>query len=208
MANFGIKVKSVTIPPVIGEGERKQNYDQSFSQVLLYGEVRKKITCLSEDLFKGSINPPILVSRGLVQTLEAGSNKVLARFDDGNAAIVLARIGKGTLYYLASPLQTSDYHLLLSPLVILTGLNRPLLAQGNDGNPVTGAEVRAVERDNDYLVYASNLTSDTIEFDLTGEFNRRAVMDLRRMFSLDTNHIMLAPYEETILKVEKTLNKR
>lgn len=69
------------------------------------------------------------------------------------------------MHYLASPLKPEDYHRLLSPLVQKLKLKRPLLAYDqNGGDGITGVEVRAVEREYDYLVYASNLKSVPVTF--------------------------------------------
>jgi hypothetical protein len=198
-----LTIKDVTLPPVIGQAEKTQNYDQSFSQAILYGEVQRKITCANEDLFAGNATPVILMSDGLVQTVDPGPNKVLASFDDGKPAIILVKSGKGSIYYLASPLKTPDYHLLFSPLAKSTGLNRPVMGIGSDGMLVTGAEVRAVEREKDYLVYASNLTSGTVEFDLKGNAELGAVLDLRTLVQIPEGHIKLGPYQETIFRIEK-----
>jgi hypothetical protein len=203
LTDFGILIKSVILPPVTGEGERIKNYDQSFSQATLYGEVREKITCISEDIFKSKSAPVILFSDGLVQTIDPGNNKVLARFDNGSPAIVLVRTGKGSIYYLASPLRTSDYHLLLSPLADLTGLNRPVIGVDADGNLITGAEVRAVEQSNDYLVYGSNLTSGIVEFDLKADKMTGSMIDLRNMTRYKSCHVKLGPYQESIFRIEK-----
>ncbi len=201
--DFGITIKSITLPPVTGQGEKIKNYDQSYSQASLYGEVRKKIICGNEDIFADYDMPIHLSSDGLVQTLDPGNNKVIARFEDGNAALILVRIGKGSVYYLASPLKTSDYHALLSPLARLVSLNRPLVGIAGDGGLITGAEVRAVERENDYLVYASNLTAGTIEFELKGDDEISELIDLRSLAVLNSNHVVLEPFQETILKAEK-----
>jgi hypothetical protein len=206
--DFGISVKEVTLPPIIGKGEKVQNYDQSFSQATLYGEVIKKITCINQNLFSGFSDTLKLMSDGLIQTIDPGKNMVLARFDDGNPAIVMVTIGKGEMYYLAAPLKTSDYHLLLSPIAEMTGLKRPVTGIGNDGKLITGAEVRAVERPDDYLVYACNLTKDIIEFDLKGTGDNFRVFDLRSMTSLEKNHIILAPFHETILRIEKETERK
>jgi hypothetical protein len=202
LSSFGLNIRDVTFPPVIGQAEKTQNYDQSFSQAMLYGEVQKKITCLDEDVFAGSAKPIILNSDGLVQTVDPGPNNVLARFDDGKPAIILVKRGKGSIYYLASPLKTPDYHLLFSPMAKLAGLNRPVVGVGPDDMLVTGAEVRAVERDKDYLVYASNLTDGPVEFDLQGNDNFGTITDLRRL-SITGTHIKLEPFRETIFRIEK-----
>jgi hypothetical protein len=156
--DFGIGINGVTLPPVLGKAEKIQNYDQSFSQAVLYGEVSKKITCPNNGLFAGNNAPVTLNSDGLVQSIDPGNNITVARFDDGKPAIVQVLRGKGSLYYLAAPLKTADYHLLLSPLATHCGIHRPALGIGRDGKPVTGAEVRSVDRGKDILVYACNLT--------------------------------------------------
>jgi len=203
IADFGITISGVTLPSVTGQGERIQNYDQSFSQAVLYGISPKKITCTNEDLFAGNATPVIMQSDGLVQDINPGTNKVLALFDDGKPAIVLAKPGKGSLYYLASPLRTGDYHLLFSPLAKLIGLSRPVVGINKSGDLVTGAEVRAVEREKDYLVYASNLTSGPVEFDLKGTFASGTITDLRSLIKCKSEHIRLEPFQETIYKVDK-----
>jgi hypothetical protein len=203
ISETGIVISGLTLPPVIGQADKTKNYDQSFSQAILYGEVRKKIICNNENIFAGHADKITLLSEGLVQTIDPGSNQVLASFEDGKAAIVLVKKGKGSLYYLASPLKTTDYHLLFSPLAKLTGLNRPVVATDKDGNLVTGAEVRAVEREKDYLLYASNLTSGKIELDLVGKNSIGSVLDMRSLIRKIGNHIVLEPYQETIIKIEK-----
>jgi hypothetical protein len=205
MADFGITITGITLPPIIGHGEKKQNYDQSFSQAVLYGEVSKEIKCPNEDLFAGNSTPVTLHSDGLVQAINPGNNKVLARFNDGKPAIICILKGKGSLYYLAAPLKTADYHILLSPLAELSGLNRPVVGIGRDGRLVTGAEVRSIEEGSDYLVYASNLTPDPVEFDLKGKDELGTVLDLRSLITLKGNHVKLGPFQETIFRVASPL---
>ncbi|MCD4711259.1 MAG: beta-galactosidase, partial [Bacteroidales bacterium] len=202
ISEIGITITDVTLPPVIGEGEKVQNYDQSFSQSILYGEVQKKITTLNQDIFKEN-TPLTLYSDGLVQSIDPGSHQVLARFDDGNAAIVLAQTGKGALYYLAAPLKTEDYHNLLSPLAQKLGLKRPVVAIDQNGKLVTGVEVRAVERETDYLVYASNLTPEPVEFDLKASRKTGVIIDLRSLHEVPEGHVKLGPFQETIFTVER-----
>ncbi|HRD44586.1 MAG TPA: hypothetical protein PLN30_12555, partial [Ferruginibacter sp.] len=96
-----------------------------------------------------------------------------------------------------------DYHLLLSPLVKKLNIKRLVLALGSDGNLIAGAEVRSVERDDDYLVYASNLTSGEISFWLKGEKPINMVQDLRTLQEISGNKITLNPYQETIFRIKK-----
>ncbi|GAI77438.1 unnamed protein product, partial [marine sediment metagenome] len=198
-------ITDVTLPPVIGEGEKVQNYDQSFSQTILYGEVQKKITTLNKDIFKDNTPALTLFSNGLVQSIDPGSHQVLAQFDDGKAAIVLAQSGTGAIYYLTAPLKTADYHKLLSPLAQKLGLKRPVKGIDQNGKLVTGVEVRSVEREADYLVYASNLTPEPVEFDLKGSGKPGVIIDLRSLHEVPEGHVRLGPFQETIYKVERNV---
>jgi hypothetical protein len=203
IAEFGITITGVTYPPVVGSGEKVQNYDQSFSQAIMYGAVERKMTTLPEDIFANELTPLSLVSNGLVQTIGPGTYNILAKFDDGKAAIVNSKSGKGSLYYLAAPLKSGDYHLLLSALAQKLGLKRPVVGIDQKGKLITGVEVRAVERAEDYLVYACNLQPDPVEFDLRGEGKLGTIQDIRSLVKLPGEHIKLEPYQETIFRVEK-----
>ena len=203
ISDLGFNITDVTLPPVLGEGEKVQNYDQSFSQTILYGDVQKKITTLNKDIFKDNTPALTLFSNGLVQSIDPGSHQVLARFNDGKAAIVLAESGKGAIYYLTAPLMTADYHTLLSPLAQKLGLKRPVKGIDQNGKLVTGVEVRAVEREADYLVYACNLTAEPVEFDLKVSGKPGVIIDMRSLHEIPEGHVSLGPFQETIYKVEK-----
>ncbi len=201
---LGIKISDITLPQVLGKNEKVQNYDQSFSQELVYGNVVKNITTHDEDIFSGLNKPIILQSNGLVQTIAMeGNYTVLGKFEDGKNAIVKSKLGKGSIYYLAAPLKAEDYHLLLSPIVQKLNVSRPVLALDEDGNLITGVEVRSVEREDDYLVYASNLTSAIISFKLKGEKEVTSVQDLRTLDEITGSHITLRPFQETVYRIKK-----
>jgi len=203
ISEIGINITDVTLPPVLGEGEQVQNYDQSFSQSILYGDVQKEITTLDKDIFKDYTTPVTLYSNGLVQSIDPGPHQVLAKFEDGKAAIVLVETGNGAIYYLAAPLKTADYHKLLSPLGQKLALRRPVKGIDQNGQLVTGVEVRAVEREADYLVYASNLTPEPVEFDLKRSGDTGVIVDLRSLHEVKEGHVRLKPFQETIFRVEK-----
>jgi len=201
ISGLGLKIKDVTLPEVLGKGERVQNYDMSISQAVVYGEVKKKIKTAKEDIFANT--QPVLQSDGLVQKLDAGENPVLASFEDGSPAIVLVKKGKGKIYYLASPLGVEGYREVFEPLAEKIGLNRPVIGLVEGGKLVTAAEVRSVERKDDYLVYASNLTAETVKFDLKGRENLGTAKDLRGFKTVNGLHVKLEPFQETIFRVEK-----
>jgi hypothetical protein len=203
--SLGITVKDVTLPEVLGQGELVQNYDQSRSQTIVYGEINRKIKTGDKDIFQG--RQSTLRTSGLVQSIDPGRNTILGSFEDGKPAIVLVKKGRGSIYYLASPLVAADYHLILEPLAREAGLNRPVIGVDAGGNLITRVEVRSVERKGDYLVYASNLAGEPVEFDLQGQKGLGAVYDLRACRAQAGAHINLGPYAETIFRVEKAKSK-
>ncbi len=138
VGDFGLHINGVTLPPVIGTGEKEQNYDQSFSQSILYGEVRKTVTTQKQDVFEHLDKPLSLHTDGLVQDVDPGPNEVLARFEDGKPALILARQGKGSLYYLAAPLEPEDYVPLLDLLAGKARLCRPGRGQNGRWQPCAG----------------------------------------------------------------------
>lgn len=207
MVDFGVKILDVTVPSVLGVGEREQNYDQSFSQKVKYENIRKEITVLDSDIFKNSNQPLKFQSQGLIQTIDKNGTKVLAQFDDGNPAIVKNEIGKGRLYYLATSLKASDLHHVFASILEKTDMKRPIVGVNENGDLITKVEVRAVERDLDYLVYASNLTEDHVEFELRSNLKWETITDLRKMVEIREKNIKLGPYQETIFRIEKAIGK-
>ena len=199
--SLGISVKDVTLPEILGQGELVQNYDQSRSQTIVYGGINRKIKTGDKDIFQG--RQLTLRTSGLVQSIDTDRNTILGSFEDGKPAIVLVKKGRGSIYYLASPLVAADYHLILEPLAREAGLNRPVTGVDAGGNLITRVEVRGVERKGDYLVYASNLAGEPVEFDLQGQKSLGAVYDLRACRTQAGAHIKLGPYAETIFRVEK-----
>ncbi len=199
---FGVKVTDVVLPEVLGRGEVQQNYDQSFSQSVVYGDVDQQMTVENADIFagRGAIK---LKAGGLLQKLEVPNGKILAKFDDGGPALVLSSRGKGTIYYLAAPLDGSEYHKLLEPLALKLGLVRPLVGVNPDGTLVTGAVVRAVERERDWLMFACNISGEPVEFDISGQDELGQITELRSLTKLDGRHVQLEPYQEIILQIAK-----
>ncbi|HLA39659.1 MAG TPA: beta-galactosidase trimerization domain-containing protein, partial [Candidatus Glassbacteria bacterium] len=198
---LGIRITDLTLPEVLGEGEEVQNYDQSLSQTILYGEVSRAITTRDSDIFAGKRSS--LHSKGLVQKIDPGTGSVIAAFEDGSPAIVRVGLGKGSVYYLAAPLEEADYHQVFAPLADKLRISRPLVGISPDGGLVTGAEVRAVERQSDYLVYASNFGGQPVEFTLKAEKPYGRVTDLRSREEVPSGQIRLEPWQETIYRVAK-----
>ena len=201
-AELGVEVTDVVLPEVLGRGAMEQNYDQSFSQSVEYGDVEKTMTTLDRDIFAGHAARK-MEARGLVQKLDVPGATVLASFEDGSPGLMLASRGKGSVYYLAAPLENKSYHNVLEPLADKLGLERPLVGVTSEGTLVTGAVVRAVERKNDWLMFACNITGEPVEFDIAGQSEMGRITELRSLKQLTGTHVKLEPYQEIILQIAK-----
>jgi hypothetical protein len=202
LSEIGLDVKGVTLPEILGQGEQIQNYDQSITQTIVYGAVELPIKANGMNIFSG--RDVFLRATGLVQTVDPGNTQVLAEFEDGRPAILLATIGNGVVYYLTAPLESSGYLQVLAPLADQVGLNRAVVAIDNRGDLVTDAEVRGVVSNGGYLVYASNTTGKEVKLRLKadqGSLGR--ILDLRSGEPVFGEEITLLPWQETIWRVEK-----
>ncbi len=202
---FGVQVTDVVLPEVLGRGEMEQNYDQSFSQTVVYGDVNQQMATENADIFTGR-GALKLKAKGLLQKLEVtggGGGEVLARFEDGGPGLVRSAKGKGAIYYLAAPLADMDYHRLLEPLATKLNIRRPLVGVNPDGTLVTGAVVRAVERELDWLMFACNISGKPVEFDIAGQQELGRITELRSLTKLSNRHVKLDPYQEIILQIAK-----
>jgi len=59
-----------------------------------------------------------------------------------------------------------------------------------------------------YLVYASNLTAERVEFELKSNLKMETITDLRKMVEIREKNLKLGPpYQETIFRIEKAIGK-
>lgn len=86
-----------------------------------------------------------------------GAGKVLARFQEGQPAIVEIPAGKGAVYYLAIPLVHDSMVELMDRLVAKAGVPREVRFLSPEGKRVPGLEYRAIKTPGGWLAYVDNL---------------------------------------------------
>jgi hypothetical protein len=109
-----------------------------------------------------------LVGWGVQQTLAVANPKasVIAAFADGRPAILRIPVGKGTVYYFATPLAAESWHRFFDALydaLRVTRLTRTLDAEGEN---FFGIDSRTVVADGGYLTYVINLLREAQEVTL------------------------------------------
>jgi beta-galactosidase GanA len=86
-----------------------------------------------------------------------GPGRVLARFEEGQPAIVEVPAGKGAVYYLAIPLVHDSMVELMDRLVAKAGVAREVRFLSPDGKRAAGLEYRAIKTADGWLAYVNNL---------------------------------------------------
>ena len=193
----GIRVLKTTVPAETPSGALEQQYDQTLRRSLA-----TKSAVSSEITMPGP--PPLaLKGRGIVQSLDLTSGAtVMARFPDGKPAIVQQPVGRGELYYLATPLEPQSYAQFLNHVFETVRLTRPIRVSDAAGHRIWRLEGRAVHRDRDWLLYLVNHGNQPVEAKLEFPFTPQSMTDLRRGQSLRAAELLsLAPGETRLLQV-------
>ena len=167
------------------------------------GEVVSEVTTRAGgDLGKETIR---LRGRGAVQTLKLGANSTaLAHLADGNPAVVKCATGRGSVYYLATPLEPESYARLLDRVFERASVSRPLRVTGASGDRVWQIEARALRRERDWLLYVVNHNDAGVEVKLRLAGAARSFKDLRRGDVLPPDSLLrLAPGETRLMGAEQ-----
>jgi hypothetical protein len=84
-------------------------------------------------------------------------DKVLAKFETGEPAIVEVPMGKGKIFYLAIPLVRDSMVELVDRVLTGAVVERPVKFLSPDGRRVAGLEYRAIQTNDGWLAYVNNL---------------------------------------------------
>jgi hypothetical protein len=122
-----------------------------------------------------------------------------ARFTDGSPAIVERPTGRGTVWYLATPLEPQSYARLLERLLERAGVSRPVRVTGASGKRVWQVEARALRRERDWLLYVVNHGGAAVEITLSLPAAARSLKDLRRGAALPPDGLINLDAGETRL---------
>jgi beta-galactosidase len=179
LSEIGVEIARSTAGEA-GLGGLEQQYDQARRRaVITAGAVESEITTLAGDeLGKEALS---LRGRGVVQTLKVGASSTpWAHFADGSPAIVRCATGRGSVFYLATPLEPESYARVLDRVFERASVSRRLRVTDASGNRVWQVEARAVRRERDWLLYLVNHNGAGVEVRLRLAGAPRSFKDLRR----------------------------
>ncbi|MCI0625475.1 MAG: beta-galactosidase trimerization domain-containing protein [Acidobacteria bacterium] len=200
MSRIGVRVKETKGSPEGDLGELVQQYDQTFRQQRLTAPQKSAIKTLARDIFAdGNLT---LQGNGLVQSLEATpGNPILAEFQDGRPAIVKHSHGNGSIYFLATPLESRSYAELLDRLFEKAGIQRAVRVLGGQGKRVWGIETRNVRQGRGRLLYVVNHTADSHSVQIKVPESLTQATELRTGRAIQPESVALKPHETQIIKL-------
>jgi len=180
LAKTGIRILKTTAPGEAEAGALEQQYDQTLRR------------------------PVSLKGRAVVQTLEPGQGAtVMARLADGRPSMVKQPVGRGELYYLATPLAPESYAQFLDGVYDAVQLARPVRISDPGGRRIWRLEGRAVERGGAWLLYLVNHGAEPVKARVKFPFTPQSMTDLRRGHLLaPADLVELAPGETRLLQVK------
>jgi len=138
---------------------------------------RASIALERQDLF--SKTAPDLKAVGERQVIRCDPHWVIGKFSDGSPALIHLTLGKGNLYWLASPLDPVSWAKLLPLLAARAGVRAPLRVSSSGSGVLSALEFRATLYSGNYLAYFYNNSNQTLRFNLEPEFRFTKIRDLR-----------------------------
>lgn len=177
---IGIQIETSSAGTGYKLGALEQEYDQTMRQsVASSGSVGKEVTTLpSEELGQAALK---LKGRGIIQTLKpGGANAILARFSDGQPAMVKHTRGRGNVYCLAMPLEPSSYASVVDRLFEHAEISRPVRFMDPAGQRIWQVEGRSVQWDGGWLLYMVNHGPTMKMVKLALPVKTQSLTDLRR----------------------------
>ena len=131
------------------------------------------------------------------------NDKVLAKFDSGDPAIVEVPVGKGSIYYLAIPLVKESMVEVVDRILAASGTEKPVRFLSSDGSRAAGLEYRAIRTNDGWLAYVNNLDRDKAkELKLTGNVAFKGITNLTLLRDLPLTFTLPAG-ETWVLKLNQ-----
>lgn len=209
LKNLGIEILSEEFPEYMGT-PAKRGIDQSgeldfiqgpISKTVVTAEPKQPVLSLGSDVMAGL---PRLEGAGILQKVKADDAwRVLARYPDGSAAILMRSWGKGRIYYLAAQLDLMSSQRFFDRLMQAQKIARPIRAYAVDGVSYNNdVESRTVPFQTGYLTYLHNWTGKTQTVMLRTALPVKGMTNLNRQRPENPVVQVLEPYETRILKVD------
>jgi Beta-galactosidase len=180
------------LPPTLKRGETQ------VTEYNLPDLPRASIELERQDIF--SKKAPHLEAVGEQQVIQCNPRWVLGRFSDGSPALIHITIGKGSLYWLASPLDPVSWAKLLPLLASRAGVPAPLRVSSSGSDVLPALEFRATPYSSNYLAYFHNNSNRTLRFNLEPEFRFTKIRNLRSETTLAGRAMVLPAHATSIIE--------
>ncbi|HXH50722.1 MAG TPA: beta-galactosidase [Terriglobia bacterium] len=180
------------VPPTFKRGETQ------VTEYNLPDLPRAPIKLERQDVFSKAA--PDLEAVGERQVIQCDPRWVLGKFSDGSPALIRIAIGKGNLYWLASPLDPVSWTRLLPLLAAQAGVPAPLHVSSSGSDALTALEFRVTPYSNNYLAYFYNNSNQTLRFNLEPVFRFTRIRDLRSGTTLAGPGMVLPGHATSIVE--------
>jgi len=165
LADLGLRIDEMALPEVrIGEArpdiERGTGFIMGAISEVELDKVPKS-TLSPTQAWPFARRDVKFVGWGIQHTLslDEPTAAVVAEFEDGRPAIVTIPVGKGTVYYFATPLESESFHRFFDQLYDHLGVPRPARTLDGDGENMFLVDSRTVADADGYLTYVINLAA-------------------------------------------------
>jgi beta-galactosidase len=134
------------------------------------------------------------------QIIECDASNVIARFENGEPALIRLHRGRGTVYWLATPLLPESWARFLSFVAENSGLKPDLLVTRDVGGAVPEVEYRVTRFEEGRLAYFYNSSDHDLRIRLQPQFAFHGILDRRTETPLSSPELPLPAHETAILQ--------
>jgi beta-galactosidase GanA len=210
LKQIGIEITAEELPEFMA-GEAKRGIDQSGELDFIQGPVAKtaivkepKRTVVVEKAGLFAAGPATLEAAGIIQNVKPSADwKVLAKYrGEETPAILVRKMGKGEVYYLAGSLDVPSRQIVFDRLMDALAFPRAIRAFAPDGKYPEGVESRTVAFDGALLTYLHNFTGKGVTVKLSAAKDIGDIFNVNTETKVDSPTMTLAPYETRIMKVK------
>jgi beta-galactosidase GanA len=203
----GIEIVSMKLPKIKVNKETVDvlTKDEGFimgpsSDVEMSDVKKSKIKILKKDIFGDSID---LEGQGVVHKIKTDKNvEVIGEFLEGGSAITVNKIGKGKVYYLATPLEKNSLWVFLDNLIKDANIDRSVRIVDKEGKVIFGVESRTVKENGVYFTYIINFTGEDKNVKISSKESIKKITNLITEEITNKLEFLIKPNETLILKME------
>jgi len=213
LSELGLRIKGMALPEVrVTEArpdiERGTGFIMGAVSEVELEKVPKSILRLTE-AFPFEERDIELQGWGIQHTISVDNPRagVMATFEDGRPAIVAIPVGKGTVYYFATPLEERGLHCFFDVLYDELDIVRPTRTIDENGRNIFSVDSRTVATDGGYLTYVCNLlgSGQDVRLQLPADIRTVTNLSVEEPMAIEEEVVLLlslARFETVLLKLE------